>query len=44
MSDFLRYAVSLGADRALSSPSQFTRMPFGTHANGVRQSVHYFNP
>jgi hypothetical protein len=39
---FLRYACRLGADHALSSPSQFTRMPAGTHANGTRQSVHFF--
>ncbi len=40
---FLRYACRLGADHALSSPCQFTRMPFGLHANGARQTVHYFN-
>jgi hypothetical protein len=40
----LRYACRLGADHCLSAASFFTRMPWGTHENGRRQSVHYLNP
>ena len=35
-------AVSIGGDRALWVPSQFTRMPEGRHANGNRQEVVYW--
>ena len=41
---FMRYAVSLGADRATWTRSQFVRMPDGTRDNGKRQKVFYFNP
>ena len=40
---FMRYAVTLGADRATWTRSQFVRMPDGTRGNGKRQSVYYFN-
>jgi hypothetical protein len=41
---FMRYAVSLGADRATWTRSQFVRMPDGTRDNGQRQAVYFFNP
>lgn len=41
---FMRYAVSLGADRATWTRSQFVRMPDGTRDNGERQVVYFFNP
>lgn len=41
---FMTYAVSLGADRATWTRSQFVRMPDGTRDNGNRQSVYFFNP
>ena len=41
---FMRYAVSLGADRATWTRSQFVRMPDGTRENGKRQTVYFFNP
>lgn len=41
---FMRYAVSLGADRATWTRSQFVRMPDGTRNTGKRQTVFYFNP
>ena len=41
---FMRYAVSLGADKALWTRSQFARMPDGTRDNGKRQTVYFFNP
>jgi len=41
---FMRYAVSLGADRATWTRSQLVRMPDGTRDNGNRQRVVYFNP
>lgn len=41
---FISYAVSLGADRALWTRSQFVRMPDGTRDNGNRQTVFFFNP
>ena len=37
-------ALSIGADPALRVPSQFTRMPWGIHANGALQRVIYFYP
>ena len=40
----MRYCVSLGADRATWSRSQFVRMPDGLRDNGKRQVVYYFNP
>ena len=41
---FMRYAVSLGADRATWTRSQFVRMPDGLRENGKRQTVYFFNP
>jgi hypothetical protein len=41
---FMRYAVSLGADRATWTRSQFVRTPDGTRDNGKRQAVYFFNP
>lgn len=41
---FMRYAVSLGADRATWTRSQFVRLPGGTRANGQTQTVYFFNP
>lgn len=41
---FFRYAVSLGADPATWTRSQFVRMPDGQRDNGRRQTVFYFNP
>ena len=40
----MRYCVSLGADRATWTRSQFVRMPDGTREGGKRQVVCYFNP
>ena len=44
VSEFMRYAVSLGADRATCTRSQFVRMPDGIRDNGERQTVYFFNP
>jgi hypothetical protein len=41
---FFSYAVSLGADRASWTRSQFARMPDGLRENGRRQTVYFFNP
>lgn len=41
--DFFRYAVTLGADRATWTRSQFVRMPDGTRNNGKRQTVFFLN-
>lgn len=41
---FMRYAVSLGADPATWTRSQFVRMPDATRDNGKRQAVIFFNP
>jgi hypothetical protein len=38
------YAVSLGADRANWTRSQFARMPDGLRENRRRQTVYFFNP
>ncbi|MGI8957335.1 MAG: hypothetical protein ACR2II_10540 [Chthoniobacterales bacterium] len=40
----MRYAVSLGADRATWTRSQFVRMPGGTRDNGNPQTVYFFDP
>jgi hypothetical protein len=40
---YFRYAVSLGADRATWTRSQFVRMPDGNRDNGRRQTVLYLN-
>jgi len=42
--EFMRYAVSLGADRATWNKAQLVRIPDGRRANGVRQTSHYLNP
>ncbi len=41
---FMRYAVSLGADRAMWTRSQFVRMPDGTRENGTRQTLWFYKP
>ena len=41
---FMRYAVTLRADLATWTRSQFVRMPDGLRANGKRQTVFFFNP
>jgi hypothetical protein len=41
---FMNHAVTLGADPATWTRSQFVRMPDGTRDNGKRQRVFYFNP
>jgi hypothetical protein len=41
---FMRYAVSLGADPATWTRSQFVRMPDGTRDNDKRQTVYFLNP
>ena len=41
---FMRYAVSLGADQATWTRSQFVRMPGGTRSCGEPQVVYFFNP
>lgn len=40
---FFRYAVSLGADRATWTRSQFVRCPDGMRDNGKRQTVFFTN-
>ena len=40
---FFRFAVSLGADAATWTRSQFVRMPDGTRDNGKRQTVFFLN-
>jgi len=40
---FFRYAVMLGADRALWCRSQLCRMPDGKRDNGRRQTVYFLN-
>jgi hypothetical protein len=41
---FFDYAVSLGADQANWTPSQFARMPDGRRENRRRQTVYFLNP
>jgi hypothetical protein len=41
---FMQYAVSLGADKASWTRSQFTRMPDGLRDGSKRQTVYFFNP
>jgi hypothetical protein len=41
---FMHYAVSLGADRATWTRSQFVRIPDGMRENGNRQTVYFLNP
>jgi hypothetical protein len=41
---FMQYAVSLGADPAMWTRSQFARMPDGRRDNSDRQAVFFFNP
>lgn len=40
---FFQYAVSLGADKATWTRSQFARMPDGRRDNGQLQTVYFFN-
>ena len=40
----MRYAVTLGADPATWTRSQFVRMPDGTRDDGKRQTVYFFDP
>jgi hypothetical protein len=42
--EFMEYAVTLGADPAMWTRSQFARMPDGLRDNGKRQAAFYFNP
>jgi hypothetical protein len=44
LQSFMRYAVSLGADSATWTRSQFVRMPGGARDNGKRQTIFFFNP
>lgn len=41
---FMDCAVSLGADHATWSRSQFVRLPDGLRENGKRQTTYYLNP
>ena len=41
---FMEDAVTLGADPATWTPSQFVRCPDGRRDNGKRQTVYFFNP
>jgi hypothetical protein len=41
---FMQYSVSLGADSATWSKSQFVRIPDGQRDTGERQTVFFFNP
>lgn len=41
---FMHYAVSLGADRATWTRSQFVRTPGGTRDNGNAQKIYFLNP
>jgi len=41
---FYRHCVSLGADRATYTRSQFVRLPDGLREDGQRQTVDYFDP
>jgi hypothetical protein len=41
---FMQCAVSLGADRATWTRSQFVRMPDGRRHDGAPQAVYFFNP
>ena len=41
--EFFRYAVQLGADAQMWTPSQFARMPDGTRDDGRRQTVFFLN-
>jgi hypothetical protein len=43
MLKFFRYAVSIGADPATWTRSQFVRMPDGTRDNGKRQTVFFLS-
>ncbi len=42
--DFMRLAVSLGADPATWSRCHLVRMPDGTRDSGARQAIKFFNP
>jgi hypothetical protein len=42
--EFFALAMSLGADRATWTRSQFVRVPDGRRENGARQFCLYLNP
>jgi hypothetical protein len=42
--NFMRYAVSKGADRATWLKSQLVRIADGRRNNGARQTSYYFDP
>jgi hypothetical protein len=42
--EFMRHAVSRGADRATWNKAQFVRIPDGLRDGGVRQTNYYLNP
>jgi hypothetical protein len=42
--EFMRKAVSMGADKATWVRSQFVRIPDGQRADGKRQTAYYFDP
>jgi hypothetical protein len=42
--EFMRYAVSLGADKATWTRCQYVRLPAGQRDNGCKQQVMYFHP
>jgi len=44
LKQFMCYCVSLGADPATWTRSQFVRMPDGRRENGKRQVVYFFSP
>ena len=44
LASFMRYAVSIGADPATWTRSQFVRIPGGRRNNGKKQEVLYFRP
>jgi hypothetical protein len=44
LDDFMSYALTLGADPATWTRSQFVRMPDGRRQTGERQTVFYFDP
>jgi hypothetical protein len=43
-SSFMNYAVTIGADKATWTPSQFVRIADGRRENGKRQSCYYLDP
>ncbi|MDB6173787.1 MAG: hypothetical protein JWL59_3098 [Chthoniobacteraceae bacterium] len=41
---FMHHAVTIGADKAMWTRSQFCRMPGGTRENGNKQCIYFLNP